>query len=176
MPEWVTHLFSFITGKVSIRRIMYTVLLFICGCVFTPKAVITYIENIEVPFVSGKTVFYVVLFIISYLVVDTVVLVFNKILKNKSQKMKIKKRDQHIKKIIHQLDENEQKILFMFVHRRTNSLNLDGSDQYVKSLQSKEIIIPLGINLSGPHLLSMTYHINPSYAGIITEIYNESIE
>ena len=91
MPEWVTHLFSFITGKVSIRRIMYTVLLFICGCVFTPKAVITYIENIEVPFVSGKTVFYVVLFIISYLVVDTVVLVFNKILKNKSPKMKIKK-------------------------------------------------------------------------------------
>jgi len=64
----------------------------------------------------------------------------------------------------------------MFVHQRTNSLNLDGSDQYVKSLQSKNIIIPLGVDLRGRHFLSMIYHIHPSYAGIITEIYNESIE
>lgn len=158
---------------------MYTLLLFFSLCYLVPVSYSTIFDKIDIGILNSKNIFYILLFVISFLIVDIVVQIYQFF--NKKRQLKIdainKKTESEKKKlkrvkIIRELDNPEKNILFLFIESNTKTRSLEINDPYVRVLTSKEIIVNCG---SLGYMNMYAYHLSPIYIDAINQVYREEI-
>lgn len=167
--DW-SKLIDWLLKSNQLRKLMYTLLLFLFLSYLTPVSYASLFNKIDVGFLTPTNFLYIALFVVSYLIVDLISLVYIHITK----KQKLEKETHSHYLLIKELDREDKEVLSLFIKKNKNTLELRHLDNNVASLKANGIIIEIG-KTSFPDYRRL-FQINPKYKEVIKQVYLEEVQ
>lgn len=153
------------------RKFMYTLLLFLSLCIFIPSGYKDIFHNVDIGFLEPKHLFYTLLFVVSFLIVDIITLFYKSLSDSKNIKLEVenklrkqKEEKDRILETIANMDDPAKNILFSFIDNNSQTQKLRRDDPHVRVLSAKQIIIDCGFaGQDYDRNILQAYYISPKY-------------